>query len=74
MLQSYKKVLLTVLTAAVLMACGEDKNGNNNAEERVRQVPVETVIIELDQFNDFIRLTGTVEAIDDAVIDRKSVV
>ena len=54
------------------MACGDDNNGNNNAEERVRQVPVETVTIELDQFNDFIRLTGTVEAIEDAVISAET--
>ena len=72
MLQSYKKVLLVILTAALAMACGEEKNENNYAEERVRQVPVETIIIELDQFNDFIRLTGIVEALEDAVISAET--
>ncbi len=72
MLQSYKKVLLVVLTAAFAIACDEANNANNNAEDRVRQVPVETVAIELDDFNDFIRLTGTVEAIDDAVISAET--
>lgn len=72
MLNLSKKLLLIFSIAAIAVACSEEQNGNSNNDDRVRQVPVETVTIEMDEFNDFIRLTGTVEAIEDAVISAET--
>lgn len=66
-----KALFLMTLMAVFIAACGETNNSDNN-EERVRLVPVETVTIELHDFDDFIRLTGIVEAIDDAIISAES--
>ncbi|MEX0681527.1 MAG: efflux RND transporter periplasmic adaptor subunit [Balneolales bacterium] len=43
---------------------GDDENGN----QRVREVVVETEKVELQPFEEYIRVTGTVEALEDAVI------
>lgn len=67
------KTILFITIAAISFACAEieDENANNN-DDRVRQVPVETVTIEVDEFNDFIRLTGVAEAVDDATISAET--
>lgn len=58
---------ITILLGLTMAACdnGEDENGNNDT---ARLIPVETVTVIADEFEDYIRLTGTVEAIDDATI------
>jgi membrane fusion protein, multidrug efflux system len=48
----------------------ENDDGQNN--NGVRLIPVETISIEMDAFEDFIRVTGTVEAIEDAIISAES--
>ncbi len=64
-----RTLFLIVITSGILVAC---ENGelqeNDNAEERVRIVPVETVTIDPSSFEDFIRVSGVVEAIEDATI------
>jgi RND family efflux transporter MFP subunit len=50
----------------------EDENGQNNGNERTRLIPVETITIEKGSFEDFIRLTGTVEALEDALISSET--
>jgi len=70
---SYLKLTpLLVVGALFLSACDEaDQNGGNN-QERVRVIPVETINIVQDSFEDFIRLSGVAEAIEDAVISSES--
>ncbi|MCH8569180.1 MAG: efflux RND transporter periplasmic adaptor subunit [Balneolales bacterium] len=67
MIRSTFKLSVLIGSLVLFTACenGEEENGNNN---RVRQIPVETIIIEADRFDDFIRLSGSAEAIDDAVL------
>jgi len=67
----YINRLLLIIIAALLFA------GCNNEEEpveqeRTRLVAVETITMESDSFEDFIRLTGTVEAFEDAVISAET--
>lgn len=62
-------LLLTSVLLAVLITGCDDSNGNGeNNGERVREIPVETITLVPDRFDDFVRLTGSVEAISDAVI------
>tara|TARA_R100001143_G_scaffold61071_2_gene61185 strand:+ start:7063 stop:8142 length:1080 start_codon:yes stop_codon:yes gene_type:complete len=60
------------MPAALFTACS---NGNEEVEEAtngVRLMPVETVTMVTGDFDDYIRLSGTVEAIDDATISSES--
>ncbi|MFO8029330.1 MAG: efflux RND transporter periplasmic adaptor subunit [Cyclonatronaceae bacterium] len=59
--------VLLLTAALVFNACGPDNNNGNN-ENRERRVVVETLETELRSFDEQIRITGTVEAIDDAII------
>jgi membrane fusion protein, multidrug efflux system len=73
MLQSGTKIIATLFIIVLVSACGSDnQNGEENGVNGVRLIPVETVTINKDTFDDFIRLTGTVEAIDDATISSES--
>ncbi len=62
--------IAAALTAFAISCNGETESSENN--NAVRLVPVETITIEMGDFEDFIRLTGTVEAIDDAIISSES--
>lgn len=68
MTQNIRILPLAGLLLLLVAACSME--GENGAEEseRVRLVPVETVVIVPDAFDDYIRLTGIVEAKEDAVI------
>lgn len=73
MRQTWKRLfIILVLPAALFSACSneieEPENGNNG----VRLMPVETVTMVSGDFDDYIRLSGTVEAIDDATISSES--
>ncbi len=59
-------LLFLLVTVLAVSACETNDNGNNDVQ--VRTVPVETVTITPDRFDDFIRISGSVEAINDAVI------
>jgi RND family efflux transporter MFP subunit len=67
------KVTILTLLAAVLASCsgnGEEQETTN--ENAVRLVPVETVEVVDGSFDDYIRLTGTVEALEDATISSET--
>lgn len=77
MINMYKilsKATILIFLAAGLLACSE----NGEAEEEsanvnaVRLVPVETVEVTDGSFDDYIRLTGTVEALEDATISSET--
>lgn len=61
-------VLSIILTTAFFLnACGDEaENGNNVPRERL--VPVETITLERTGFDEIVYLTGTVEALDDALV------
>ncbi len=73
MLKTGNILRIALLLSVVMISCnGEEpaEEGSNNGG--VRLMPVETVTIVQGEFEDFIRLTGTVEAIDDAVISAET--
>lgn len=55
-----------------LASCNTENGDENGVENNVRLIPVETIIIEEDTFSDEVRLTGTVEAIEDATISSET--
>jgi len=62
-----------LLLAIAFVSCGQgEENGDENGVNGARLMPVETVIIETDSFEDFVRTTGTVEAIEDAMISSET--
>lgn len=65
--------LLAILFLALyFVSCsgeGEERLSNNDG---IRLMPVETVTIEAGSFDDYIRLSGTVEAVEDAMISSES--
>lgn len=65
-------MLVPVLSALLFSACdnAEDNNNTNNRQER--EVVVETMTIEPTDFQETVRVTGTVEAVEDAVISAET--
>jgi membrane fusion protein, multidrug efflux system len=72
MLKTATKIIFAVLLAGALISCDGDQTENDQNNDRVRLIPVETINIVSGDFEDYIRLTGTVEAINDAVISSES--
>lgn len=73
MTNNVTKLTLILFIAALLVSCGQaEENEEQNGLNGARLIPVETVIVEPDSFDDFIRLTGTVEAIEDAMISSET--
>lgn len=62
-----------LLLAIAFVSCDQgEESGDDNGVNGARLMPVETVIIETDSFEDFVRTTGTVEAIEDAMISSET--
>jgi RND family efflux transporter MFP subunit len=75
--QQMKRSLITLSTIIAVsifaISCNSDADENqNNGNERARLIPVETITIEMGSFEDYIRLTGTVEALEDALISSET--
>lgn len=69
MMNYVTKFLSVIAISLLVVSCGEtEENGEKNETNGARLMPVETVIIEPDDFEDFVRVSGTVEAIEDATI------
>lgn len=64
----YSILLLTLL----FVSCSGESFENEPENNGVRLMPVETVTIETGRFEDYIRITGTVEAVEDAMISSES--
>lgn len=70
-----KQVNSTAIFILLLIVIAGCSNGDENSDEQsesTRLVAVETIVMEADSFDDYIRLTGTVEAIDDATISAEA--
>lgn len=71
-----KRKSITLLSAAILIttfaACESENEDESNNGERYRLVPVETIHISPDTFDDYIRVSGIVEAIEDATISSEN--
>jgi RND family efflux transporter MFP subunit len=66
-------MMMPALLVLALAGCNGDvplngEDENDESRERVREIAVETITLRPDGFDDFIRISGSVEAIDDAVI------
>lgn len=72
MLNTGTKIFFAIFLLAAMVSCNEDQNENDQNNDRARLIPVETINIVSGDFEDYIRLTGTVEAISDAVISSES--
>lgn len=68
MKQNIRILPLAGLLLLFVAACGLEEENGAEESERVRLVPVETIVVVPDAFDDYIRLTGIVEAVEDAVI------
>lgn len=67
-----KLTILFLLTIAVASCDEGETDDSQNGVNAARLMPVETVIIEPDSFDDYIRTTGTVEALEDAMISSET--
>jgi membrane fusion protein, multidrug efflux system len=66
------KLFGIALIAAAVAGCNSETEPEESRQNGARLMPVETVIVEPGSFNDVIRTTGTVEALNDAVISSES--
>ena len=64
------RIMLIILAALLFAGCNNE--GETEQQERTRLVAVETITMEAGSFEDFIRLTGTVEAFEDALISAET--
>lgn len=71
-LKSLIKNLIVVFAVLGVASCNSENGKDNETENNARLIPVETIILEEDSFSDQIRLTGTVEAIEDATISSET--
>lgn len=65
-------LIILLMPAALFSACSSETEGVEEGTNGVRLMPVETVTMVTGDFDDYIRLSGTVEAIDDATISSES--
>lgn len=61
-----------LITLLAVSCVEQEENGDENGTNGARLMPVETVVIEPSDFNDFVRVSGTVEAIEDAVVSAET--
>lgn len=61
-----------IIAALLLVSCTDEADNNDDVPDAARQVSVETINMEADNFDDFIRLTGEVEAFEDALISAET--
>lgn len=70
-----KRIILTLLASGffllLIAACEQDEENTQN-DNRTRLIAVETIMISPDSFEDFIRVSGIVEALDDATLSAES--
>ncbi len=66
--------LLLIISLLVFSACGADGENSENGEnsDRARTIVVETTIVESSEYSDFIRLTGSMEAVEDAMVSAQA--
>ena len=64
--------IIILATALLTVSCNGEVDESINNYNAARVMPVETVTIETDSFDDYIRLTGTVEALEDATISAET--
>lgn len=65
-------MIILLMPAALFSACSNENEETENGPNGVRLMPVETVTMVSGDFDDYIRLSGTVEAIEDATISSES--
>lgn len=63
---------ILALTIFVFAGCENDGGDGQEQSEPTRLVAVETITMQQDDFNDYIRLTGTVEALEDATVSAEA--
>ncbi len=66
-MNAMKRIAPICIMAALFVACDQENNNGNN-DIRAREVVVETLDTEFRSFTEVVRVTGTVEAMEDAII------
>ncbi|MBP3193598.1 efflux RND transporter periplasmic adaptor subunit [Natronogracilivirga saccharolytica] len=67
-MKALKYVTPLLLFSFVLSACDQNGDENNNEQQRAREVVVEVLDVDPRAFEERVRVTGTVEALEDATI------
>ena len=71
MLNKAINIILGIFFMFSVVACNEEAQNTEN-NNNARLMPVETVTVVLDSFDDFIRLSGVVEALEDATVSAET--
>lgn len=73
MLKSHYFFLFTFLFLIAACENADDHNTQANGNsDRVRTMVVETTVVERGEYSDYVRLTGSLEAVDDAMISAQA--
>jgi membrane fusion protein, multidrug efflux system len=72
MLSKSKKLILGIIFMSSVIACNDEAPNGEVINNSTRLMPVETVTIVSDAFEDFIHLTGVIEALEDATISAET--
>ncbi len=72
-MNAYYRIVTVLLMITVWTACDDfTNNGSNDSDPQTRVVVVETIKVEPYEFEEMIRVTGTVEAMEDATISAET--
>lgn len=74
MANKFSLLLFLIASVVFLSGCSDEENNQNgsNNDDRVRTSVVETSILEKTEYRDYIRITGSLEAVDDAVVSAQT--
>ena len=70
--RKFNSLFAIMFMALLFVSCSGEGEEIENNNDGIRSMPVETVTIETGNFDDYIRLSGTVEALEDAIISSES--
>lgn len=69
-----KLIFLFIALLVGVAACSDESENGKNADnnDRVRTTVVETTVLEKTTYSDYVRLTGSLESVDDAVVSAQA--
>ena len=74
MTNKFSLLLFLIASIVFLSGCSDEENNENgsNNDDRVRTTVVETSVLQKTEYSDYIRITGSLEAVDDALISAQT--
>jgi membrane fusion protein (multidrug efflux system) len=61
-MQKFSLAILIILTSLLLMQCSQDGNAGNTTEKVEKTIPVRTMVLKPQSFDNYLEVTGTVNA------------